>query len=85
MQLQLDLEPAPIIEKKFYMTVGRFSEEICYTAQPACKDVLSYTENQAFHKLRLLGYSEKTARSLLSKAKHSGKWIVFSYQQCFNF
>lgn len=58
MQLQFDFDtPSVCAEKFFYMTIGRFADEICYTTKPSYSDASPYTE----------------------------KWIVYSYQQSFNF
>lgn len=85
MQLEFDFGLTLEREKKFYLTIGRFSEELCYTAHPSYTDVKAYSEDQVLDKLLVFGYSAAKARALISKAKKKEQWLVYSYQQCFNF
>lgn len=85
MQLELDLGPLPTIQNLFFMTSGRFANEICYTTGTNYGNASGYSHDQAINKLQRYGYSEKDAKALLLKAKRSKKWIVYNYQQSLGF
>lgn len=85
MQLEFDFEFPPIVKKLFFMTTGRFSDELCYTTNTSYGDASGYTESQAMNRLLILGYPKQKAKALLLRAKHSEKWIVYHYQQSLSF
>jgi len=85
MQLELDFDPQPTLKKLFFMTSGLFTNELCYTINTDYGNASGYNHNEAIEKLLQSGYTKQAAESLLKKAKRSKKWIVYQYQQCFNF
>lgn len=85
MQLEFDFDTTTPVNKLFYMTSGLFTNELCYTTGTTYGNASGYTRDQAMKKLLKFGYTKQAATSLLVKAKRTERWIVFNYQQCFNF
>ena len=85
MQQEFDFEPTQQVENFFYMTTDLSTNELCYTSKTSYGKAVRFTQDQAMVKLIKLGYTKKDARLLLIRAKRSEKWIVYHYQQCFNF
>lgn len=81
MQLELDLGPLPTIQQLFFMTTGRYANELCYTTETTYGNASGYSQDQALIKLIKYGYTKENAKKLLLKAKRSQKWLVYSYQQ----
>ena len=67
------------------MTTGLFTNELCYTTQTSYGNASGFSQEEAMVKLLKLGYSSENAKALLSKAKRTQKWVVYHYQQCFNY